>query len=197
MTWSWAEVIEQRVALRTATRGEWHALRRHRSRRARGLPTLDLGLWVPVVTADFARAGRAWLKSPAARAISRLAAASGAQSTITGMEGKSPHDMETIGEDVRGEVALAQPAFGTFLPQLVVDAQVELARLPHAELAKRFADIVVAMTLRHGPSATPKKMLTKFCGTYKISDEAWYERTGPELRRVIRAHGVELHELPE
>lgn len=64
-----AEIIEQRIRCRTATRAEWHALRRFRSRHRRGVPAVDLTLAGPVIMASFARAARAYLRSPEAQAL--------------------------------------------------------------------------------------------------------------------------------
>lgn len=52
------QTIEARIEARTAMRREYHALRRVRSARARGIPMTDLALFPAVVNSEFERAAR-------------------------------------------------------------------------------------------------------------------------------------------
>jgi hypothetical protein len=103
--------------------------------------------------------------------------------------------METLSSSVASEVAMAEPAKGSFLPRIVVERQLELARLGEQELMLRFTAYWVALTLRYGPGMTPRKLLLLLAEQSKISDAAWYEKTSPELRRLIREAGIDLETL--
>lgn len=98
------------------------------------------------------------------------------------------NDMGTLADNVRLEAALLEPAAGTHLPKLHVEAQLRFAERSEFELLQELAHLVVAVALRK-PSTTPKELLKSMHDNYRISDEVWYERVSPELRRVLASNG--------
>lgn len=63
-------MIEGRIASRTCSRREWHALRRFRSARARGIVFPDVALVGPVILSEWERAARSLVPT-----LNRIAAA--------------------------------------------------------------------------------------------------------------------------
>lgn len=113
-----------------------------------------------------------------------------AQSTLPRM---TEHDeMEPLTDtvaEVTDTLKSRQAAKGTYLPVLIVESQLELAGLSDYMATKRLADLIVHVTLRRGPSMTPRRLLAELLDRYPISDQSWYEKVGPELRRILAAEG--------
>jgi hypothetical protein len=65
------QIIERNIETRTATRVEWHALRRHRYRRSLGL-AYDVWLAPAVISGDLLHAAKAFLRSPEGQALQRI-----------------------------------------------------------------------------------------------------------------------------
>lgn len=100
-------------------------------------------------------------------------------------------DLEKL--DLAPELERLNTEEGSYLPKTIVDRQAELARMSAVGLAREMADMTIAAALR-GVGNTPMKVLRELLDNYKISDEDWRERVGPELRRVLRVRGIEISE---
>lgn len=107
-----------------------------------------------------------------------------------------PHkdDMERIDAEAAFQLDVAEKAEGSYLPEALVLEQTRLAALGPTELARQLADLTIAAALV-GFASTPERVLKKLLDGYKISDESWTSKVGPELRRVLKSRGVVLPEL--
>lgn len=105
-------------------------------------------------------------------------------------------DMETLADEVVLQRDAMEHEPGTAIPKFLIDAQVELGQLSAPALARHFANVVVAVALRH-PSSTPRKQLAKFLEGYRLSDEAWHGHVRNDLVKALTARGVTLDTLKE
>jgi hypothetical protein len=126
----------------------------------------------------------------------RLAGLTGRRPTIPGDVPEEPRDQDTGFErlDPEQELEALAKEPDSWLPKYLVDEQEELSRLTPVELGERLASLVVASALRR-PASTPRGVIAELVESVS-DDEAWRDKVGPELRRVLTARGVELESEP-
>lgn len=112
-----------------------------------------------------------------------------AQSTLPRMEHDEMGTLDETVSEVTDTLKAKATVQGTYLPVLVVEAQTALAKLSDYQATKALADLIVHVSLRRGPSMTPRRLLAELLERYPISDASFYERVGPELRRVLAEAG--------
>jgi hypothetical protein len=98
-----------------------------------------------------------------------------------------PHEgeLERIGEE---GVKAAMPSPGTYLPQLTVERLRKLSTRDDEALLELIAHAAILLAARSEQMTTPWRVLMAGLDGIAFTEESWYKKVRPEVRKVI---GVE------